>query len=50
MPNKYELAIIGSGGEVLAVAIHARTLGKLVVTIERETLSGTFTNIDRAPS
>ncbi|WCE38953.1 mercury(II) reductase [Brevibacterium sp. BDJS002] len=50
MPTKYDLAIIGSGGGAFAAAIHATTLGKSVVMIERGTLGGTCVNTGCVPS
>lgn len=46
----YDLAIIGSGGGAFAAAIHATTLGKSVVMIERGTFGGTCVNTGCVPS
>ncbi|MGA4508132.1 mercury(II) reductase [Propionibacteriaceae bacterium G1746] len=49
-PQHYQLAVIGSGGAAFAAAIHATTLGKSVVMIERGTLGGTCVNTGCVPS
>ncbi len=48
--HKVDLAVIGSGGAAFAAAIHATTLGKRVVMIERGTLGGTCVNTGCIPS
>ncbi|HEY3396570.1 MAG TPA: FAD-dependent oxidoreductase, partial [Armatimonadota bacterium] len=48
--HKVDLAVIGSGGAAFAAAIHATTLGKRVVMIERSTLGGTCVNTGCIPS
>ena len=45
-----DLAVIGSGGAAFAATIHAITLGKRVVMIERGTLGGTCVNTGCIPS
>jgi len=45
-----DLAIIGSGGAAFAAAIHASTLGKSVVMVERGTVGGTCVNTGCIPS
>ncbi|ABK05635.1 mercuric reductase (plasmid) [Arthrobacter sp. FB24] len=48
--ERFDLAIIGSGGAAFAAAIRARGLGKRVVMIERGTLGGTCVNTGCVPS
>lgn len=43
-PQRFDLAVIGSGGAAFAAAIRATTLRKSVVMIERGTLGGTCVN------
>ncbi|ABL79525.1 MULTISPECIES: mercury(II) reductase [unclassified Nocardioides] len=50
MPRKADLAVIGSGGAAYAAAIHATTLGKSVVMVERGTIGGTCVNTGCVPS
>jgi mercuric reductase len=47
---RYDLAIIGSGGEAFAAAITARDAGASVVMIERGTTGGTCVNTGCVPS
>jgi mercuric reductase len=46
----YDLAIIGSGGAGFAAAITARTQGRTVLMIERDTVGGTCVNTGCVPS
>ena len=48
--ERFDLAIIGSGGGAFAAAIRARGLGKRVVMIERGTVGGTCVNTGCVPS
>lgn len=48
--EKYDLAIIGSGGGAFAAAIRATGLGKSVVIVERSTVGGTCVNTGCVPS
>ena len=48
--DRYDLAIVGSGGAAFAAAIRARDRGARVVMIERDTLGGTCVNIGCVPS
>lgn len=48
--EKYDLAIIGSGGGAFAAAIRATGLGKRVVMVERGTVGGTCVNTGCVPS
>lgn len=48
--ERFDLAIIGSGGAAFAAAIRARGLGKRVVMIERGTVGGTCVNTGCVPS
>lgn len=48
--NRYDLAIIGSGGGAFAAAIRATGLGKKVVMVERGTVGGTCVNTGCVPS
>ncbi|WP_226920598.1 mercury(II) reductase [Georgenia subflava] len=48
--ERYDLAVIGSGGGAFAAAIRATNLGKRVVMIERDTVGGTCVNTGCAPS
>jgi mercuric reductase len=45
-----DLAVVGSGGAAFAAAIHASSLGKSVVMIERGTVGGTCVNTGCVPS
>ncbi|AEA23560.1 mercuric reductase [Amycolatopsis echigonensis] len=47
---RYDLAVIGSGGAGFAAAIAARTKGRTVVMIERDTVGGTCVNTGCVPS
>jgi mercuric reductase len=47
---RYDLAVIGSGGGAFAAAIAARTKGRTVVMIERDTVGGTCVNTGCVPS
>ncbi|MGH3863792.1 mercury(II) reductase [Actinokineospora sp.] len=47
---RYDLAVIGSGGAAFAAAIAARTKGRSVVMIERDTVGGTCVNTGCVPS
>ena len=49
-PARVDLAVIGSGGAAYAAAIHASTLGRSVVMIERGTVGGTCVNTGCIPS
>lgn len=49
-PQRYDLAIIGSGSAAFAAAIAAREHGARVAMIERATLGGTCVNIGCVPS
>lgn len=49
-PQRFDLAVIGSGGAAFAAAIRATTLRKSVVMIERGTLGGTCVNTGCVPS
>ena len=48
--ERFDLAIIGSGGAAFAAAIRARGLGKRVVMVERGTVGGTCVNTGCVPS
>lgn len=48
--ERYDLAIIGSGGGAFAAAIRATGLGKRVVMVERGTVGGTCVNTGCVPS
>ena len=48
--EKFDLAIIGSGGGAFAAAIRATELGKRVVMVERGTVGGTCVNTGCVPS
>jgi mercuric reductase len=48
--DRYDLAIIGSGGAAFAAAIAARRKDKLVVMVERATIGGTCVNTGCVPS
>lgn len=48
--EKYDLAIVGSGGGAFAAAIRATGLGKRVVMVERGTIGGTCVNTGCVPS
>ena len=48
--EKFDLAIIGSGGGAFAAAIRATGLGKRVVMVERGTVGGTCVNTGCVPS
>ncbi len=48
--NRYDLAIVGSGGGAFAAAIKAIEHGARVVMVERGTLGGTCVNIGCVPS
>ena len=48
--EKFDLAIIGSGGGAFAAAIRATGLGKRVVVVERGTVGGTCVNTGCVPS
>lgn len=50
MQSKVDLAVIGSGSAAFAAAIHATTLGKSVVMVERGTFGGTCVNTGCVPS
>lgn len=50
MDQKFDLAVIGSGGAAMAAAIRATSLGKAVVMIERGTFGGTCVNTGCVPS
>lgn len=47
---RVDLAVIGSGGAAFAAAIHATTLGRSVVMVERGTIGGTCVNTGCVPS
>ncbi|MCA1674606.1 MAG: FAD-dependent oxidoreductase, partial [Actinobacteria bacterium] len=46
----YDLAVIGSGAAAFAAAISARTKGRRVLMIERDTVGGTCVNTGCVPS
>ncbi|MCA4135460.1 mercury(II) reductase [Arthrobacter sp. M4] len=48
--DRFDLAIIGSGGAAFAAAIRATGLGKRVVMVERGTVGGTCVNTGCVPS
>lgn len=48
--ERYDLAIVGSGGGAFAAAIRATGLGKRVVMVERGTVGGTCVNTGCVPS
>jgi mercuric reductase len=48
--ERFDLAIIGSGGGAFAAAIRAKGLGKRVVMVERGTVGGTCVNTGCVPS
>ncbi|MFI8412371.1 mercury(II) reductase [Paeniglutamicibacter gangotriensis] len=48
--EKFDLAIIGSGGGAFAAAIRANGMGKRVVMVERGTVGGTCVNTGCVPS
>lgn len=48
--NRYDLAIVGSGGAAFAAAITATERGARVVMVERGTLGGTCVNVGCVPS
>ncbi|PKQ23723.1 MAG: mercury(II) reductase [Actinobacteria bacterium HGW-Actinobacteria-5] len=50
MQSRVDLAVIGSGGAAFAAAIHATTVGKSVVMVERGTFGGTCVNNGCVPS
>ncbi|MCX8565140.1 mercury(II) reductase [Mycolicibacterium mucogenicum] len=50
MSQRFDLAVIGSGGAAMAAAIHATSLGKSVVMIERGAFGGTCVNTGCVPS
>jgi mercuric reductase len=50
LPQRFDLAIVGSGGGAFAAAIAASERGARVVMIERGTLGGTCVNIGCIPS
>ncbi|KKC05010.1 mercury(II) reductase [Mycobacterium nebraskense] len=50
MSQRFDLAVIGSGGAAMAAAIRATSLGKSVVMIERGTFGGTCVNTGCVPS
>lgn len=50
MKNRFDLAVIGSGGAAFAAAIHARRLDAQVVMVERATIGGTCVNVGCVPS
>jgi mercuric reductase len=49
-PERYDLAVVGSGGGAFAAAIAAAERGARVVMIERGTLGGTCVNVGCVPS
>jgi len=48
--TRFDLAVIGSGGGAFAAAIHATSMGKRVVMVERATIGGTCVNTGCVPS
>ncbi len=48
--ERYDLAIVGSGGGAFAAAIAGTERGARVVMIERGTLGGTCVNVGCVPS
>lgn len=48
--EKYDLAIIGTGGAAMSAAIHARLDGATVAVVERGLVGGTCVNIGCVPS
>ncbi|AMT69443.1 MULTISPECIES: mercury(II) reductase [Mycobacteroides] len=50
MSQRFDLAVIGSGGAGMAAAIRATSLGRSVVMIERGTFGGTCVNTGCVPS
>lgn len=50
MSQRFDLAVIGSGGAAMAAAIRATALGKSVVMIERGAFGGTCVNTGCVPS
>lgn len=48
--ERFDLAIVGSGGGAFAAAIRATGLGKRVVMVERGTVGGTCVNTGCVPS
>src|SRR5262249_35495615 len=50
IPERFDIAIVGSGGGAFAAAIAASERGARVVMIERATLGGTCVNIGCTPS
>ncbi|OBJ43879.1 mercury(II) reductase [Mycolicibacterium mucogenicum] len=50
MSQRFDLAVIGSGGAAMAAAIRATALGKSVVMIERGIFGGTCVNTGCVPS
>ncbi len=50
MPERFDLAILGSGSTAFAAAIKATELGAHVAMVERRTLGGTCVNRGCLPS